>query len=203
MESIREVGILQSPLISIVDNEIVALMGNRRIEASKFLNNTHVVCEIKHFTEPPKNTLSALIENTARKNWNVIAISKSLQELHDQGYEINRLADLLGKDRKTIGRLLKVAHWNNEILDLIQSHPDKIKIMSVLQIASRTLSEDEVLHRLKGLAGIIKVDNRAKKFTQNKERAMQFIKKKKLSSEQEKLVFSVLKEFGFLNKGAV
>jgi ABC-type hemin transport system substrate-binding protein len=73
--------------------------------------------------------------------------------------------------------------------------------MSVLQIASRTLSEEEILNRLKSLAGVIKVDNKEKKFAQNKEKVVQFIKRKKLSGEQEKLVFAVLKEFGFLNKG--
>ena len=95
VESIKEVGILQSPLITVIDNEIVPLRGHRRITAAKFLNHPHVICEIKYFTESQKNTLSSLIENTARKNWNIVAVAKSLKELHEQGYEINKLADLL------------------------------------------------------------------------------------------------------------
>lgn len=202
VETIKEVGILQAPVVTIIDNEIIPLLGHRRIEAARFLNISPIVCEIKHFDEAKKNTLASIIENTARKNWDIVAISKSLSELNSDGYNIERLAELLSKDRKTIGRLLKVSNWGDEAHRLIINHPDKIKMKLVLNLASKQLTEFEILSSLKTAAGLINIDveKKVKKHTLNEKKAFNFIQQKNLTSEQSDLIFEVLNHFGLIKK---
>lgn len=215
VETIREVGILQAPVVSIIENEIVPLLGHRRIAAAKFINAKFsnmptVNCEIKIFPEGKQNLLASLVENTARKNWDIIAVSKSLKELSELGYSITRLAELLSKDRNTIGRLIKVASWDDECHKIIKDYPEQVKIQNILYIASKSLTLSEVLSSLKTLAGLLeneenkqeineknKKEINLSKFSRNHTKALEYIKQKNLSESESKIVFEVLNHFGF------
>ena len=200
VETIKEVGILQAPVVTVIDNEIIPLLGHRRIAAAKFLGMPTVICEIKFFAEGKQNILASLVENTARKNWDIIAVSKSLKELSEEGYNITRLAELLSKDRNTIGRLLKVAAWNIEIHELIKNYPDKLKMKLILNLASKQLTEDEVLNSLKNAAGLASLNQNLihTRFVKNEKKVNEYIETQNFSKHESKLILDALVHFGVI-----
>lgn len=67
------------------------------------------------------------------------------KELIEKGYSISQLADVMGKDRTTIGRCVDLASMPEAVLDQILQHPDKITVsFSVsLKKAAQSLSAEE------------------------------------------------------------
>ena len=72
----------------------------------------------------------------------------------------------------------------------------------VLNLASKQLTEFEILSSLKTAAGLINIDveKKVKKHTLNEKKAFNFIQQKNLTSEQSDLIFEVLNHFGLIKK---
>jgi ParB family chromosome partitioning protein len=199
-ESINEIGLIHKPIITIDENSIFPLEGHRRIVALKRLGNESVSCEVKILERDELNQLTSLIANTARKNWKIIAIAKSLNVLYEKAFTQEKLAKLIGKDRTTVLRLLKISKWNEDIHKLIIDNYDKVTQKSLLNIASRKLTDDEVLNELKILCGIIqrKNSNTEVKYLKNKNKFKEYVKTKNYSDIEIKLIEEALMEFGIL-----
>ncbi|WP_397601620.1 ParB/RepB/Spo0J family partition protein [Silvanigrella sp.] len=199
-ESINEIGLIHKPIITIDENSIFPLEGHRRIVALKRLGNESVSCEVKILERDELNQLTSLIANTARKNWKIIAIAKSLNVLYEKAFTQEKLAKLIGKDRTTVLRLLKISNWNEDIHKLIIDNYDKVTQKSLLNIASRKLTDDEVLNELKILCGIIqrKNSNTEVKYLKNKNKFKEYVKTKNYSDIEIKLIEEALMEFGIL-----
>lgn len=199
-ESINEIGLIHKPIITIDENSIFPLEGHRRIVALKRLGNESVSCEVKILERDELNQLTSLIANTARKNWKIIAIAKSLSILYEKAFTQEKLAKLIGKDRTTVLRLLKISNWNEDIHKLIIDNYDKVTQKSLLNIASRKLTDDEVLNEIKILCGIIqrKNSNTEVKYLKNKNKFKEYVKIKNYSDIEIKLIEEALMEFGIL-----
>lgn len=201
-ESIKEIGIIHKPVITVNDNSIFPLEGHRRILALKHLGYETVSCEIRILENEELNNLTSLVANTARKNWNIIAVSKSLKLLHKNGYTQEKLGRLLGKDKTTILRLLKIAAWDPEAHELISKYHEKFTQKSILGIASKALLPEEVLEQLKRICGLSENNDDEKKQTYKIEKNLakfaEFIKAKNYNQEQSKIAKEALMQFGIL-----
>ena len=198
IESIKEVGLIHKPIITIDTDSIFPLDGHCRILAYKYLGNESISCEVRILETDDLNQLTSLIANTARKNWNIIAIAKSLKTLYSKGLTQEKLAKLIGKDRATILRLLKIASWPDEVLKIVMEHQDKITQRSILHIASRTLDNDQISNLIKQMAGLIEKEKFVKKNPKNEAKFNEIIKLKNYSSHEINMIKEVLSAFGIL-----
>ena len=83
VESIKEIGLLQRPIITVNDDNIFPLEGHRRILALKKLNYENVSCEIKILETEELNQLTSLIANTREKLEYFSGKAKSLSILYE------------------------------------------------------------------------------------------------------------------------
>ncbi|BBH54693.1 ParB/RepB/Spo0J family partition protein [Fluviispira sanaruensis] len=200
-ESIKEIGLLQRPIITVSDDNIFPLEGHRRILALKKLGYDNVSCEVKILETDELNQLTSLIANTARKNWNILAVAKSLRILYEKSYTQERLAQLIGKERTTVLRLLKIAAWSEEIHTLITNNYSNLSQRSLLNIASRKLSDEEILNEIKILCGIEsrKVLDKNLRVEKNKSKFDAYIKDKNYSEFEIKLIRDALIALGIIS----
>lgn len=201
VESIKEIGLLQRPIITVNGDNIFPLEGHRRILALKKLNYENVSCEIKILETEELNQLTALIANTARKNWNILAVAKSLSILYEKSFTQERLAKLIGKERTTVLRLLKIANWTDEVHTIITDNYDKISQRSILNIASRKLTDEDILNEVKILCGIEnrKILDKNSKVEKNKNKFNEYIKDKNFSASEIKLIHDALVALGIIS----
>jgi ParB family chromosome partitioning protein len=197
--SINEVGIINKPIITIDEESIFPLEGHRRIAALKRMGYETVVCEVKLLEREELNDLTSLVANTARKNWNIIAISKTLSKLYCKSYTQEKLANLIGKDRTTVLRLLKVASWSEDAHKLIIDNLDKVSVRSILNLASKKLTDEEVLNEVKFLCGILQREHHVNnKILRNQSKFHNYIKNKNYTENEVRIIEEALKEFGIL-----
>jgi len=153
VESIKESGLLQLPVVTVTRSEILCISGHRRIEALKYLGIDKVKCVIRHIEEQVARKVAQLAENTARKALAPLDLALAVNGIKsDGGYSSVRLAELLGKERKYVERLLKISNWCEEAKKIVRENEEKFNLHGLFYIAQRKLSDDEVLHELsKGL----------------------------------------------------
>lgn len=201
VESIKEVGLLHQPVVTVVGNEIYCVSGHRRLSALEHLGQEKIPCVVRQFKGLDIKMAAQLLENTARKNLHPLDVADQLVRLKDSGYSQVRLQELLGKDRKTIGRFQKMAAWPKEAKDLILKYSDKVKSGLLLQLASREISDAELMVALKKAAGLVQgasAKDAGKGVTRGRvyERTLAYFKEKRLSSRDQKLVVDALHHLG-------
>ncbi len=201
VESIKEVGLLHQPVVTVVGHEIYCVSGHRRLAALEQLGQDKVPCVVRQFKSLDLKMAAQLLENTARKNLHPLDVADQLVRLKDAGYSQVRLQELLGKDRKTIGRFQKMAAWPKDVKDLILKHPDKIKAGLLLQLASREISDAELMAAVKKACGMIqgatavdgsKPTGKARIMSQT----LSYFKEQKLSARDQKIITDALKHLG-------
>lgn len=154
--SINEVGLLQHPIVTVSGGQIICIAGHRRFAACEALNMEKVSCVIRHFDSLTTKQMVQLCENTARRNLHPLDIGLQLLKLKESGVNQIKLQEIMKKDRKTIGRFQKMAIWPEQAKKIIFDHPDKLKTGVLLQLASRDLSDRDLIVALKDKAGLIK-----------------------------------------------
>ena len=153
--SIKEVGLLQFPVITISGNKVVCVAGHRRLAACEKLGLEKVSCVVKNFDTLNDKEICQVLENTARKSLHPLDLGRQLLKMKERGYSQTKLQDLLEKE-KTIGRFQKIASWSKEAQKIIESNPEKLKTGVLLKLASRNISNKELVSALKLNAGITK-----------------------------------------------
>ena len=154
VEAIREVGILQTPVVTIMGDKIVCVAGHRRLAALEELGESKPACAIRHFEKLETKQIAQLLENIARKALYPLEVAEQLARLQVGGYSQTRLQELLRKDRKTIGRYQKIASWSDDAKAIIRAHPERLRAGVLLQIASRSLNALELIEVLQVHAGL-------------------------------------------------
>ena len=128
--SIEESGLLQLPVVTPTDNDILCVGGHRRIEALKELKHTHVKCYIRKLETKENIVLAQLIENTARENLHPLDMAKAIKLIKDHSesklkalakskrakpkFSATKVAELIGKERKYVEQMLKCSNWPEE-----------------------------------------------------------------------------------------
>lgn len=107
--SIREIGILQPPVVRRVgENEYELIMGERRLRAAKLAGLSTIPVIIRE-TSDNELLREALIENIHRSNLNSLEEAAAYnQMLSDFGFTHDELAKKIGKSRPVISNTLRL-----------------------------------------------------------------------------------------------
>ncbi|MDB2447163.1 ParB/RepB/Spo0J family partition protein [bacterium] len=205
-ESIKEVGLLQFPVITVSNNKVVCVAGHRRLQACEMIGFEKVSCVIKKFDALNDKEMSQVLENTARKSLHPLDLGKQLLKMKDRGYSQIRLQEILGKDRKTIGRFQKIATWSKEAHKIIEGNPEELKTGILLKLASRDLSNKELVRALKVKTGAVKAEKSdlvPKSQLNLAIKTKDYLKDKGLSRKEQNSFLRMLVDLGYLKKEAL
>ena len=153
VESIKVHGILQPPIVTVVTNEhgvhsVLLVGGERRVRAAKRLGFKNVNCLVKIFDTQSMRLTASMSENLNRKDLDPIDVAECYFELNKQGYKQSELVKMFGRDRKTIGRYIKIAKWPDDIKEHIRNSDNPVTIKSLMELASKNLESEEIRSRL-------------------------------------------------------
>ena len=204
VETIREVGLLQNPIVTIVGDQIVCVAGHRRLAALEKLGQLKPSCILRHFEKIETKQVAQLVENIARKALHPLEIAEQLARLQGDGYAQARLQELLGRDRKTIGRYQKIASWPDKAKSIIRAHPERLKAGFLLQLASRTLQDSDLIEALQVQAGLVpkkKPPSTATAVRKLRERLDSYFADTKMPPRDCELIIKALADLGLILKG--
>ncbi len=114
--SIREIGILQPPVVRRVgENEYELIMGERRLRAAKLAGLSTIPVIIRE-TSDNELLREALIENIHRSNLNSLEEAAAYnQMLSDFGFTHDELAKKIGKSRPVISNTLRLLNLPSSV----------------------------------------------------------------------------------------
>lgn len=113
--SIQEKGVLQPILIRETTDGYEVVAGERRLRAARSLNMQEVPAIIKNVSDQEALVI-ALIENIQREELNPIEEAEAFRKLIDEfQYTQDEVAQAVGKDRSTIGNLLRLLKLPDDI----------------------------------------------------------------------------------------
>lgn len=118
-ESIRENGVLQNltvvPCPAQGEGVYMAIIGHRRLAASKAAGLTEVPCVIAEMTAE-EQIATMLLENTQRSDLTAYEQAQGFQMLIDLGETVGSISKKTGFSTSTVRRRLKMAELDQEIL---------------------------------------------------------------------------------------
>ena len=149
VESIRVHGILQPPIVTVVTNEhgvhsVLLVGGERRVRAAKKLGFKNINCLVRIFDTHSTRLTASMSENLNRKDLDPIDIAECYFELNKQGYKQTELVKMFGRDRKTIGRYIKIAKWPEDVKEYIRDNLENLTTKRLMELASKDLSDDDI-----------------------------------------------------------
>lgn len=149
LESLRQYGVLQPVVVSVVSDDkkhpmVVLIAGHRRLAGAKAVGIPVIKCISRRF-EGDAALTAAVSENVNRTPLHALDLADFFQELELQG-KLRRadLEALFDRDRRTIGRYIKMAEWTQHSKELIRQHPEHFGAGFLLSLASRRLTAREV-----------------------------------------------------------
>lgn len=106
--SIREVGLLQPPVVRLKEGGYELIAGERRYRASQLAGLTKIPVIVRSDSSQ-FSAQAALIENIQRVDLNPLEIAKALRNLVDEhGYSQEELGQRIGKKRSTVANYLRL-----------------------------------------------------------------------------------------------
>ncbi len=113
--SIREKGVLQPILVREKDGGYEVIAGERRLRAARELSYEEVPAIVKSVSDQEALVL-ALVENIQREELNPIEEAEAFRKLIEEfDFTQESVAQSVGKDRSTIGNLLRLLNLPEEI----------------------------------------------------------------------------------------
>lgn len=204
--SIKEVGLLQFPVITVSGAKIACVAGHRRLKACEALKMERVSCVVKKFETLNDKEMAQLLENTARRAVHPLDIGRQLLKLRERGFSQVKLEKLLGKDRKTIGRFQKIATWPRDAQRIVENNPDTLRTGLLLKLASRDLSRSELIKELKIATGKLKPaapEGPSKQQLAMYDKTKSYLSEKGMGKREQNTFIKMLVEIGYLKKEVV
>lgn len=99
--SILEVGIIEALVARPVNNHYELVAGERRFHAARLAGLQVVPCTVKHLSEQQALEIM-VIENNQRQDVNALEEADGFSRLLKGGYELERLAERLGRSKKYV-----------------------------------------------------------------------------------------------------
>jgi ParB/RepB/Spo0J family partition protein len=204
VESIKEVGLLQLPVVTVDldQGKILCLGGHRRIEALRTLGKESVKVVYRNLEDRPVQKLAQLMENVARQNLQPLELASAINDIKKaEKYTATRLAELLGKERKYIERLVKIDNWPAEAKAFVRANAGKFTLKNLFAIAARKIDDSEVLVALQKIAsperkGAEAKPTKATKLTSDS--VGEYIKSKQLSKREQEAILNFVREMNLL-----
>lgn len=156
---ILEIGLAQPIGIQLLDGQIVAVYGHRRLQAFKELSAENptkfatISCIVQVYDNPEQGRVIAqAVENLGRSDLapldECIAINELKTTLSAKTgvlYTNEHLGEFLGGvHRKTIDLAVVIANWPTTIHDKIRSHSESFSISLLRSIAKKGLKDDDL-----------------------------------------------------------
>ncbi|WP_221930834.1 ParB/RepB/Spo0J family partition protein [Telmatospirillum sp. J64-1] len=133
VQSIQRVGVLQPILVRSLPNDRFSIVaGERRWRAAQLAGLTHIPVAITNSDDPD---LLALLENIQREDLSALDLASYLHRLKEErGISQDKLAELIGKSKTYVSRMLAILTLPGEILEELPSHRDKISAKMLTEI---------------------------------------------------------------------
>lgn len=106
-QNIREIGILQPLVARPVGDHYELVAGERRYRAAKLAGLETVPCTVRHLTDAQALEIM-VIENNQREDVNALEEADGFSRLLKSGYELERLAERLGRSKKYVYDRMKL-----------------------------------------------------------------------------------------------
>src|SRR5471030_1360612 len=137
LASIKAVGIIQPPCVSVTDNGLTIEIGNRRVKAAIKAELPAIevlVCDADEVVA----AMRAVAENLVRASMTSVDIWRAIERLEAQGWNEQAIGDALALPVRTIRRLKLLAHLHPAMLDVMAlgSMPNEEQLR-IIAMASR------------------------------------------------------------------
>ena len=116
LASIKAVGIIQPPCVSVTDNGLTIEIGNRRVKAAIKAELPAIevrVCDADEVVA----AMRAVAENLVRASMTSVDIWRAIERLEAQGWNEQAIGDALALPVRTVRRLKLLAHLHPAMLD--------------------------------------------------------------------------------------
>ena len=118
LASIKAVGIIQPPCVSVQDGELMIVVGRRRVKAAIAADMTAIdvlVCDAGEAAD----AMRAVAENLVRSSMTSVDIWRAIERLETQNWDEQAIADALALPLRTVRRLKLLAHLHPAMLDVM------------------------------------------------------------------------------------
>lgn len=132
-ESIKQIGVNQSLLVTKQHNLYLLIAGERRLEASKIAGLTTVPCLVKDIKEEDI-WLYQLIENIHRKDLTPIELANVYGQLKNKGLSIREIAEKINKSKSHVQEILSISNMPEELKEKVSGGGTLSKIIAAQQI---------------------------------------------------------------------
>ncbi|MGH7117535.1 MAG: ParB/RepB/Spo0J family partition protein, partial [Acetobacteraceae bacterium] len=137
--SIKAIGIIQPPVVRETGGSLAVITGNRRVQAAIAVNLPLIDVLVKN-GEDRTGPMESLSENLIRASMSSVDIWRAVENLAQQSWTEQAIADALALPIRTVKRLKLLAHLHPPMLDAI-ARGDMPKEEQLRTIAAGTLDE--------------------------------------------------------------
>jgi ParB family chromosome partitioning protein len=116
--SIRAVGLIQPPSVIAKDNELIIVVGNRRVKAA-ITAELPVIDVLVCDADEAADAMRAVAENLIRSSMSSVDIWRAIERLEAQNWNEQAISDALALPVRTVRRLKLLAHLHPPMLDVM------------------------------------------------------------------------------------
>ncbi|MBD3380206.1 MAG: ParB/RepB/Spo0J family partition protein [Candidatus Omnitrophica bacterium] len=121
IDSIKEKGVIQPILARKTENGLEIIAGERRWRAAQTLGIEEVPAIVKEGIDDAATLELSLIENIQREELNPVEEAVAYRELGEKyDYTLEKIGQMVGKDKTTISNSLRLLSLSKEILELLE-----------------------------------------------------------------------------------
>jgi ParB family transcriptional regulator, chromosome partitioning protein len=118
LASIKAVGIIQPPCVSLKDNGLMIEVGHRRVKAA-IKAEMPVIDVLICNSDEVSAAMRPVAENLVRASMTSVDIWRAIEQLESQGWNEQAIADALALPLRTVRRLKLLAHLHPAMLDVM------------------------------------------------------------------------------------
>ena len=118
LASIKAVGIIQPPCVTLKDDTLMIAVGNRRVKAA-IKADLPVIDVLVCDADEAAAAMRAVAENLIRASMSSVDIWRAIERLEAQGWNEQAIADALALPVRTVRRLKLLAHLHPPMLDVM------------------------------------------------------------------------------------
>ena len=150
LASIKAVGIIQPPCVSVTDNGLTIEIGNRRVKAAIKAELPAIevlVCDADEVVA----AMRAVAENLVRASMTSVDIWRAIERLEAQGWNEQAIGDALALPVRTVRRLKLLAHLHPAMLDVMAlgSMPNEDQLRTIAAATGEEQAQVWKKHRPK------------------------------------------------------
>ncbi len=148
--SIRAVGIIQPPSVTLRDNGLTVVVGNRRVKAA-IMADLPVIDVMVCDADEAADAMRAVAENLIRASMSSVDIWRAIERLEAQHWNEQAIADALALPVRTVRRLKLLAHLPPAMLDVMAlgSMPNEDQLRTIAAASSEEQAQVWKKHKPK------------------------------------------------------